>query len=93
MPRSSLRPGAPSTRSAPRGSPAALTGLAAVGTASVEATDQGVVLHLASGPEVRMGPATRIKVKIRAALAVLDASQGVTVSYVDVSVPTNPVAG
>ena len=71
----------------------ALTGLAAAGTTSVEATDHGVVLHLASGPEVRMGDATQIGVKIRAALAVLEASQGVPVSYVDVSVPTNPVAG
>ncbi len=71
----------------------ALTGLAAAGTKSVELTDHGIVLHLATGPEVRMGEATQIGVKIRAALAVLDATQAAPPTYVDVSVPTNPVAG
>jgi cell division protein FtsQ len=71
----------------------ALTGLAAAATASVEATDQGVVLHLRAGPEIRLGDASRVAVKLRAALAVLEASQGVSVTYVDVSVPTNPVQG
>ncbi len=71
----------------------ALPGIAAAGTTSVETTDHGVVMKLASGPEIRMGEATRIGVKIRAALAVLAASDGVPVNYVDVSVPTNPVAG
>ena len=71
----------------------ALTGLAATGTTSVEVTDHGIVLHLASGPEVRMGEGTRAGVKIRAALAVLDAMQAAVPTYVDVSVPTNPVAG
>jgi len=71
----------------------ALTGLAAAGTTSVEVTDHGIVLHLASGPEVRMGEATQVGVKIRAALAVLQALQGAPPTYVDVSVPTNPVAG
>jgi cell division protein FtsQ len=70
-----------------------LTGLAAVATTSVEVTDLGIVLHLAAGPEVRMGQATRVGVKIRAALAVLDALQDAPPAYVDVSVPTNPVAG
>ncbi len=69
----------------------ALTGLAAVGTASVEATDHGVVLHLYAGPEIRMGEATQIEVKLRAALAVLGASGDHPVTYVDVSTPTNPV--
>jgi hypothetical protein len=32
-------------------------------------------------------------VKVRAALAVLGASPDVSVAYVDVSVPTNPVRG
>jgi cell division protein FtsQ len=72
--------------------------LAATGTpagvAVVQSTpDHGVVVHLASGPEVRMGSATQIAVKIRAALAVLGASANVPVAYVDVSVPTNPVEG
>jgi hypothetical protein len=71
----------------------ALTGLLAVGTKSVEVTDHGSVLHLAVGPEVRLGEATQIGVKIRAALAVLQALQGALPTYVDVSVPTNPVAG
>lgn len=71
----------------------ALSGIARAGTASVEETDHGIVLHLAAGPDVRMGPATQIGVKLRAALAVLAASNGTPVAYVDVSVPTNPVAG
>jgi len=70
-----------------------LTGLVAAGTASVETTDRGVVMHLSAGPEIRLGSATRIAVKVRAALVVLGASQGTDVHYVDVSVPTNPVAG
>jgi cell division protein FtsQ len=71
----------------------ALHGIAAAGTKSVESTDHGVVLHLLAGPEIRMGEPTRIAVKVRAALAVLAASAGVPVTYVDVSVPTNPVRG
>jgi cell division protein FtsQ len=71
----------------------ALTGLTAVVTTSVDVTDAGIVLHLATGPEIRMGDATRPGVKIRAALAVLDAPQDAPPTYVDVSVPTNPVAG
>jgi cell division protein FtsQ len=71
----------------------ALHGLAALGTASVAATDHGVVLKLASGPEIRMGEPSRIAVKLRAGFAVLAACDGKAVEYVDVSVPTNPVAG
>jgi cell division protein FtsQ len=70
-----------------------LTGLVAAGTASVAVTDHGVVLHLVAGPEIRMGEPGQVAVKLRAALAVLNASQNVPVSYIDVSVPTNPVAG
>jgi cell division protein FtsQ len=70
-----------------------LTALWVGGVSSVEATDQGIVLHLAAGPEVRMGEATQIAAKIRAGLAVLDASKDQPVTYIDVSVPTNPVAG
>jgi cell division septal protein FtsQ len=72
---------------------AGVTGAAAGGTSSVEVTDHGVVLHLVAGPEIRMGDANRIAVKLRAALAVLGASGDTVVNYVDVSVPTNPVAG
>jgi cell division protein FtsQ len=72
---------------------AGLAGFVAGGTASVETTDHGVVLHLRTGPEVRLGPPTQVAVKVRAALAVLQASAGTEVAYVDVSVPTNPVAG
>jgi len=71
----------------------ALTGLTAAVTTSVEVTDHGIVLHLVTGPEIRMGDATQAGVKLRAALAVLDALQDAPPSYVDVSVPTNPVAG
>jgi cell division protein FtsQ len=71
----------------------ALHGIAAAGTKSVETTDHGVVLHLLSGVEIRMGEPNDIDVKVRAALAVLGASAGAPVSYVDVSVPTNPVRG
>ena len=70
-----------------------LSGFAAAGTASVEVTDHGELLHLVAGPEIRMGEATQIGVKVRAALAVLGAASDVPVQYVDVSVPTNPVAG
>jgi cell division protein FtsQ len=70
-----------------------LGGFVAGGTASVETTDHGVVLHLRSGPEIRLGSPTQVLVKVRAALAVLQASAGTEVHYVDVSVPTNPVAG
>jgi cell division protein FtsQ len=72
---------------------AGLRGLAAAGTQSVTVTDTGVTLQLVAGPEIRMGAATRVAVKLRAALAVLGASAGTEVHYVDVSVPTNPVAG
>jgi cell division protein FtsQ len=71
----------------------ALPGLAAAGTTSVDTTDHGIVLHLATGGEIRMGEATQIRVKLNAALAVLDASRDAPPAYVDVSVPTNPVAG
>lgn len=72
---------------------AGLSGLVAGGTQSVTVTDAGVTLQLVSGPEIRLGDATQVGVKLRAALAVLGASEGIEVHYVDVSVPTNPVAG
>jgi cell division protein FtsQ len=70
-----------------------LHGIAAAETASVATSDHGIVMKLASGPELRLGEASRIGVKIRAGLAVLSACEGKPVEYVDVSVPTNPVAG
>jgi cell division protein FtsQ len=72
---------------------AGLTGLLVVGTRSVTTTATGVTLQLANGPEVRMGSPDRVGVKLRAALAVVAATAGTDVHYVDVSVPTNPVAG
>ena len=53
--RSCRRPGAPIDAVGAARVAGALTGLAAAGTTSVEATDHGIVLHLAAGPEVRMG--------------------------------------
>jgi cell division protein FtsQ len=72
---------------------AGLTGLLEVGTQSVTTTGTGVTVQLVNGPEIRMGEANQIGVKLRAALAVIAASDGTGVHYVDVSVPTNPVAG
>ena len=70
-----------------------LLGYARSGTKSIAVTDHGVNLTLVSGVEVRLGSPTAVMVKVRAAVAVLDALNGQTVSYVDVAVPSNPVAG
>ena len=70
-----------------------LTGLARAGTRSVSVTPSGVVLGLVNGPELRLGEPTAVATKVRAALAVLGALDGVGVAYIDVSVPSNPVAG
>jgi hypothetical protein len=69
-----------------------LASMDGAGVTSVERTDHGVVLHRAEGPEIRLGPPTQVAVKVRAALADIDASGGDPLTYVDVSVPTNPVA-
>ena len=53
----------------------------------------GVVLGLVNGPDIRLGEPTQVMTKVRAALAVLAALDGVSVAYIDVSVPSNPVAG
>jgi hypothetical protein len=71
---------------------AGLAGLAG-GVRSITSTAAGVNLQLVSGPELRLGDPDRVAVKVRAATAVLAAMQGQVVHYVDVSVPTNPVAG
>jgi hypothetical protein len=52
-----------------------------------------VNLELASGVEFRLGRPTVVMTKVRAGVAVLGALDGDAVSYVDVSVPSNPVAG
>jgi len=50
-------------------------------------------MQLANGAEVRLGDATQLRAKVAAAVAVLGAMGDQPVHYVDVSVPTNPVAG
>jgi len=61
--------------------------------AQVSVTDRGAVVKLVSGPEVRLGPPTQLRAKLRAAGAVLDSLKDALPAYVDVSVPTNPVSG
>lgn len=70
-----------------------LKGLVRAGTRRVVVTRHGVVLVVASGLEIRLGQPSAVMTKIRAALAVLRALDGQATSYVDVSVPSNPVAG
>ena len=71
----------------------ALPPLAAGGTRSVTGADGSLTMQLANGAEVRLGDATQLRAKIAAAVAVLGAMGDQPVHYVDVSVPTNPVAG
>lgn len=67
---------------------------AAGGTTSVTAVDGGnLTMQLVNGTELRLGDDTQLGAKVTAALAVLNAMAGQPVQYVDVSVPTNPVAG
>jgi cell division protein FtsQ len=57
-------------------------------------TDGGAVtLALRDGPELRLGPPTRVPAKARAALAVLGTITGGPPAYVDVRVPSAPVTG
>jgi cell division septal protein FtsQ len=72
---------------------AAAYGDAAAGVRTIAVKDAAVVVTLFAGPEVRLGSPTRLAVKLRAAGAVLDSRKGALPRYVDVSVPTNPVAG
>jgi cell division protein FtsQ len=72
---------------------AAAYGMYASAVAQVSVTDRGAVVKLVSGPEVRLGPPTQLRAKLRAAGAVLDSLKDALPAYVDVSVPTNPVAG
>lgn len=71
----------------------ALVGFARSGTRTIDVTPAGVNLALASGVEVRLGRPTAVMTKVRAAVAVLGAIAGEPVTYVDVTVPSNPVAG
>ena len=61
--------------------------------ASIELTDVGVLLRTPAGTEVRLGRATEVAGKIRAAIAVLGTPQADGAQYVDVSAPSTPVAG
>lgn len=70
-----------------------LKGLARAGTRAITVGRSGVVLSLVDGPELRLGRPTRVMAKVRSALAVLAALDGAPTGYIDVSVPSNPVAG
>lgn len=70
-----------------------LEGFARTGTRTITLTPGGVVLGLVSGPDIRLGEPTHVNMKIRSAIAVLTALDGQTVQYIDVTVPSNPVAG
>ncbi|HXY92839.1 MAG TPA: FtsQ-type POTRA domain-containing protein [Acidimicrobiia bacterium] len=72
---------------------ARLVGYARTGTRTITVTRAGVSLGLASGPEIRLGAPSRVMTKVNAAVAVLTALGGAPVGYVDVTVPSNPVAG
>jgi cell division protein FtsQ len=70
-----------------------LQGFARSGTRVITVTPGGVELGLVNGPDIRLGEPTAVMTKVRAALAVLTALDGVSVAYIDVSSPANPVAG
>jgi cell division protein FtsQ len=70
-----------------------LEGFARTGTRAITLTPGGVVLGLVSGPDIRLGEPTHVDTKIRAAIAVLTALDSEAVGYIDVTVPSNPVAG
>ena len=75
---------------------AAAYGGYAAAVRDVSVLDGTATVHLTGGTELRLGRPDRIAVKLRAAGAVLDhvaAAGGPPPAYVDVSVPTNPVAG
>ena len=81
---------------APSG-PARMAGIlppiAAGGTTSVSASAGGMTMLLKAGTEIRLGDAGHLADKLRAMVAVLGALADQPVTYVDVSVPSNPVAG
>lgn len=87
-------PGRAVTPSGPARAAGVLPPLAAGGTTSVTATpDRALTMQLTNGVEVRLGDGTQLHAKVAAAVAVLGAVGDQPVHYVDVSVPTNPVAG
>lgn len=84
----------PSGRIAPAAARvAASLGPLAGRVASIVVVDGVAVLHLTSGPEVRLGRVTRLSEKARAAAAVLAASGIEDVAYLDVGAPGAPVTG
>jgi cell division protein FtsQ len=61
--------------------------------AGVVTDGRAVKLQLRDGPELRLGPPTRVPAKARAVLAVLGTITGGPPAYVDVRVPSAPVTG
>jgi cell division protein FtsQ len=86
-------PGGTVTPAGPAHAAGVLPPLAAAGTRSVTGAHGSLTMQLANGAEVRLGDATQLRAKVAAAVAVLGAMGDQPVHYVDVSVPTNPVAG
>jgi cell division protein FtsQ len=61
--------------------------------ARVVSDGRAVTLQLRDGPELRLGPPTRVPAKARAVLAVLGTITDGPPAYVDVRVPSAPVTG
>lgn len=59
----------------------------------VDLADSGVTLRVLFGPEIRLGSLDDVAAKGAAALAVMERIGDAQVAYVDVSVPSAPVAG
>lgn len=70
-----------------------LEGLVQASTRAIATAGGRVTLQIASGQEIRLGHPTQLRAKVRAAVAVLGAPQAEGKAYVDVSAPSNPVAG
>ena len=86
-------PGATVAPVGPARAAGVLNPIAAGGTKSVTTADGSLTMQLANGTEVRLGDGTQLRAKVAAAVAVLGSMGDQPVHYVDVSVPTNPVAG
>ena len=86
-------PGATVAPAGPARAAGVLNPIAAGGTKSVTAAGGDLTMQLANGTEVRLGDGTQLRAKVAAAVAVLGSMGDQPVHYVDVSVPTNPVAG